>query len=201
MRAMEKEALFNADSLLTSYQVGSILQVNPSSINKWVKDGRIPAFRTPGGHRRFRAADVVAFLSSHSMPIPEALAGASVRRLLIADDDAHTLEALRFALAPYQHAVSVTYVGNTVDALVQIGAIRPHMVVLGTKLGNHDGVELCRQLKAAEQTKSVQVVMLAGDRDGESEQSRAGAAGAQSVLRRPLDVAQVLRELKLPSDR
>ena len=46
------------DSLLTSYQVGALLQVNPSSINKWVKDGRIPAFRTPGGHRRIRRLDV-----------------------------------------------------------------------------------------------------------------------------------------------
>ena len=75
------------ESLLTSYQVGSLLQVNPSSVNKWVKDGRIPAFRTPGGHRRIRAADLVLFLQEHSMPVPKILNNAAKKRLLIVDDD------------------------------------------------------------------------------------------------------------------
>src|SRR6478735_6141277 len=86
------------DSLLTSYQVGALLQVNPSSINKWVKDGRIRAFRTPGGHRRIRAGDLVAFLNEHKMPIPTSLTQASRRRLLIVDDDARQLESLQRTL-------------------------------------------------------------------------------------------------------
>ena len=61
------------DKLLTSHQVGELLQVNPSSINKWVNDGRIQAFRTPGGHRRIRVADLVAFLEKHKMPVPRTL--------------------------------------------------------------------------------------------------------------------------------
>src|SRR5260370_5844825 len=69
-----------ADSLLTSHEVGDLLQVNPSSINKWVNEGRITAFRTPGGHRRIRASDLVRFLDGHKMPIPKMLAGVSKRR-------------------------------------------------------------------------------------------------------------------------
>lgn len=197
MRAMEKDPTFQADSLLTSYQVGSILQVNPSSINKWVKDGRIPAFRTPGGHRRFRAADVVAFLSSHNMPVPESLQAASLRRVLVVDEDQHTLEALRFALAPYQKSVKVVCIANSVDALMQIGAMRPHMVLLGTHLTGVDGFEVCRRLKAGEETKAMQVVMVSTDADGDTERKRADDVGATVFLRRPLDVSQVLRELKL----
>lgn len=196
MRATEKEPTLSADSLLTSYQVGSILQVNPSSVNKWVKDGRIPAFRTPGGHRRIRAADVVAFLSSHSMPVPESLMAASQRLLLIAEEDTHTQEALRFALAPYQKAVKVVVVGNSVDALVQIGAMRPHMVMLGSRLGNVDGFEVCRQLKLGQDTKGVQVVIVGNEADSEPVR-RAGEVGASHYIKRPLDVSEVLRELHL----
>lgn len=197
MRAMEKEASFRADSLLTSYQVGNILQVNPSSINKWVKDGRIPAFRTPGGHRRFRAADIVAFLSSHNMPVPDSLQAASQRRVLVVDEDQHTLEALRFALLPYQKAIKVVCVANSVDALVQIGSMRPHMVMLGTHLSGVDGFEVCRRLKASDDTKGMQVVMVGTEADGDSERQRAGDVGASVFMRRPLDVSQVLKELKL----
>src|SRR3954468_12254120 len=89
------------DSLLTSYQVGALLQVNPSSVNKWVKDGRIPAFRTPGGHRRIRAGDLGSFFNEHKMPTPTSLTQPSRRRLLIVADDARQLESLQRALKPY----------------------------------------------------------------------------------------------------
>lgn len=61
------------DTYLSSHEVGEMLQCNPSSVNKWVKEGKIVAHRTPGGHRRMRAADVIAFLREFKMPIPKAL--------------------------------------------------------------------------------------------------------------------------------
>lgn len=196
MRAAEKAPQISPDSLLTSYQVGTLLQVNPSSVNKWVKDGRIPAFRTPGGHRRIRAVDVVNFLNAHTMPIPEGLTHAAQRRLLLADDDVHTVESMRFALAPFEQLVRVVCVSNSVDALVQVGAMRPHVMVLGSSLGPVDGFEVCRRLKAAAETKDVKVLLLGSEAEGEM-QNRAGEAGAKEFSRRPLDVAKVLRELGL----
>jgi excisionase family DNA binding protein len=64
-----------ASTYLTSHQAADLIQVNPSSVNKWVKEGRIPAYRTPGGHRRIQAADLVAFLTEYAMPVPVPLAG------------------------------------------------------------------------------------------------------------------------------
>ena len=66
-----------SDQLLTSSEVGDLLQVNPSSVKKWVDDGLLVAFRTPGGHRRIRAADLVSFLVRHEMPIPTDLQDAA----------------------------------------------------------------------------------------------------------------------------
>ncbi len=58
------------ETLLTSHEVGVLLQVNPSSVNKWIDEGLIRAFRTPGGHRRIVAGNLVAFLEKKAMPIP-----------------------------------------------------------------------------------------------------------------------------------
>jgi excisionase family DNA binding protein len=183
-----------ADSLLTSYQVGALLQVNPSSVNKWVKDGRIPAFRTPGGHRRIRAADLVAFLNEHKMPVPTSLAQASRRRLLIVDDDPRQLESLQRLLKPYADRVEVLLVKDGVDALVQVGSFKPHLVVLDVYMPTMDGLEVCRRLKAGAETAQIGIIMASGELTGELEK-KATDAGAKRCLAKPIDLSTVLSEL------
>src|SRR5215207_10022011 len=41
-----------------------ILGVNQSTLRAWTDSGRVPVFLTPGGHRRYREADLRAFLDS-----------------------------------------------------------------------------------------------------------------------------------------
>ena len=48
---------------LTLGQAASFLGVAQSTIRKWSDDGKVPAFYTPGGHRRFRRADLEAFIA------------------------------------------------------------------------------------------------------------------------------------------
>ena len=47
---------------LTLGQAASFLGVAQSTIRKWSDDGKVAAFYTPGGHRRFRRADLEAFI-------------------------------------------------------------------------------------------------------------------------------------------
>jgi excisionase family DNA binding protein len=43
-----------------------ILGVNQSTLRAWTDSGRVPVFLTPGGHRRYREADLRALLESGS---------------------------------------------------------------------------------------------------------------------------------------
>jgi excisionase family DNA binding protein len=81
------ERTINEDTYLTSHEVAKMLQSNPSSINKWAKENRISAFRTPGGHRRFKIGDVITFLRKHGMPIPRELRDVTT---IFATDDTNT---------------------------------------------------------------------------------------------------------------
>lgn len=39
-----------------------MFRVDPKTVSRWAKAGRISAIRTPGGHRRFRTSEVRALL-------------------------------------------------------------------------------------------------------------------------------------------
>jgi excisionase family DNA binding protein len=51
-----------AEQPMSVSQVAGLFRVNPPTVNRWAKSGRLPAFRTPGGRFRFPAAAVRALL-------------------------------------------------------------------------------------------------------------------------------------------
>lgn len=48
---------------LTPAEVARIFRVDPKTVSRWAKQGRLASFKTPGGHRRFRESDVRCYLT------------------------------------------------------------------------------------------------------------------------------------------
>jgi excisionase family DNA binding protein len=47
-------------------EASKLLGVHPATLRQWADQGKIPVFRTPGGHRRFAVADVRALLETET---------------------------------------------------------------------------------------------------------------------------------------
>jgi excisionase family DNA binding protein len=56
------EALMAENELLTPAEVAVMFRVNPKTVTRWARAGKISAVRTLGGHRRFRASEIRRFL-------------------------------------------------------------------------------------------------------------------------------------------
>jgi excisionase family DNA binding protein len=190
-----------ADRLLTSHEVGDLLQVNPSSVKKWVNEGRIAAFRTPGGHRRIRVADLVAFLDLHKMPIPSSLLrqGRRRRRLLVVDDDAVHLRTIERRLKPYAARVAVETVENGIDALVRVGEWKPHLIVIDVYMPDLDGLEVCRRLKQRLATRNMDIIITSAHLTPQVV-ADARAAGAVACLPKPIDLQALLGRLGMANE-
>lgn len=50
--------------LLTPAEVALLFRVDPKTINRWAKAGKLPCTRTIGGHRRYRVRDVKQLLET-----------------------------------------------------------------------------------------------------------------------------------------
>src|SRR5207302_8907941 len=78
---------------LTLGQAAKYLGVAQSTIRKWSDLGRVPAFYTPGGHRRYRRGDLGAFLQRSGPGKP-----ARGPLVLVVDDDSTVREVVRINL-------------------------------------------------------------------------------------------------------
>lgn len=44
--------------LLTPSEVAAMFRVNPKTVTRWARAGKLTAIRTLGGHRRFKASEI-----------------------------------------------------------------------------------------------------------------------------------------------
>ncbi len=65
-----QQSTFGPTTLLTPGEVARLFRVDPKTVTRWGKAGRLACIRTPGGHRRYRAADVVRLLNDSGVKSP-----------------------------------------------------------------------------------------------------------------------------------
>jgi excisionase family DNA binding protein len=78
--AVKKPGTFEAEPLLTPAECAVIWKVDPKTITRWAKSGRLHAVRTLGGHRRYYAKEVAALLRGETWEPPGGWPGDSAPR-------------------------------------------------------------------------------------------------------------------------
>ena len=56
--------LTDAEVLLTPAEVAALFRVDPKTVTRWAKAGKLTSIRTLGGHRRYRESEVKELLQS-----------------------------------------------------------------------------------------------------------------------------------------
>ena len=55
-----------SEPLLTPAEVAALFRVDPKTVTRWAKAGKLTSIRTLGGHRRYRASEGHALLEAHA---------------------------------------------------------------------------------------------------------------------------------------
>ncbi|MEV8630109.1 BldC family transcriptional regulator [Streptosporangium sp. NPDC051023] len=57
------------EALLTPSEVAALFRVNPKTVARWARTGKLTSVRTIGGHRRYRETEIRALLTGeHPYP-------------------------------------------------------------------------------------------------------------------------------------
>jgi excisionase family DNA binding protein len=54
-----------SEVLLTPSEVASLFRVDPKTVTRWAKAGKLTSIRTLGGHRRYRQSEVLGLLKAN----------------------------------------------------------------------------------------------------------------------------------------
>jgi excisionase family DNA binding protein len=173
--------------VFTTFEAAKLCHVSPLSIINWVNAGRLPAFRTPGGHRRIRTEDLVRFMRENGIPIPESLREGSGRpKVLVVDDDATIRDVVAEHMSTRPQPYEVLTAADGFEAGRLVATFRPDVVLLDLRMPGMDGFQVSRAIKADPESAGTVVIAMTGYYTPETE-ARILECGAIRCFAKPVE--------------
>lgn len=66
---MSSQSFSSSETLLTPAEVASLFRVDPKTVTRWAKSGKLSSIRTLGGHRRYRESEVRGLLTTGTVEV------------------------------------------------------------------------------------------------------------------------------------
>src|ERR1051326_7653889 len=168
-------------TIYTTHEVSRLLHVNPRSVINWIEQGLLPSYRTPGGHRRIRHDDLLAFLRKHQIPTPASLVAGKFN-VLVVDDDKEIIDLVR-TFFQRQGGYEISTASDGITALMEVGRLKPDLLILDIMIPGVDGVEVCRRIKANSANKTA-IIAISGI---DANEKKILQAGADAFMLKPVD--------------
>ncbi|UCD97915.1 MAG: response regulator [Chloroflexota bacterium] len=113
-------------------------------------------------------------------------------KILVAEDEKDILELITFTLQYGGYDVIPT--SNGADALEMTRKLHPNLALLDVRMPRMSGYDVCKHLKADQQTKKIPVVFLSA-KGQEAEIKTGYESGATDYILKPFAPDQLLRRL------
>lgn len=176
----------------TTVEIARLLNVHSSTVARWIDEGTLKAFVTPGGHRRVNSADLLEFLKQHNMPLPPELASLEKKRILVVDDDPKVLAPIVRILKTKKGYETFTAVDGF-QAGEQVSDHNPNLVILDIMLPGIDGFKVCKMIK--ERDKNIKVLAITGYNTKEN-RKKILDAGADAFLPKPFEMKKLIENVE-----
>jgi two-component system phosphate regulon response regulator PhoB len=114
-------------------------------------------------------------------------------RLLIVEDDASLAELLSWTAEAEGYAVQVT--GDGEEALLMVREQAPDLILLDWMIEHVPGIEVCRQLRRAPETRDIPIIMLTA-RGEEEDKVRGLKTGADDYVTKPFSPRELMARVE-----
>jgi len=144
-------------ALLRPSELARMWELHPKTVYLWIREGKLPAIKTPGAQYRVRSDDARAYCEKNGLPMPRALASPAGTVAAIGKPS----PAMR-ALAKACKARGTTFLtwASALEGLLAVAGETPDVLVIDSKCDDVKVAHALRALKRTQSTARLPVVVL-----------------------------------------
>jgi excisionase family DNA binding protein len=177
---------------LTTREAADRLGVSMRTVQLWVERNILPAWKTPGGHRRIPADAVEQVAASqraaYGRPLRMQPGGIEV---LLVEDDAFQRELVGGMLEASLPNLRLRVAGDGYEGLIRAGQQTPDVLIVDIAMPGMDGLRMLRSLMANEDFAAMRIVVFSS-LDPEEIAERGGLPDGVAFLQKPVLPADLI---------
>ena len=183
-----------AEPLLTTSDVAEYCRVTRMGVSRWIRDGKLKAYRTPGGLFRILKSDFRDFLKSSGLPVdPDLFGGEEERHVLVVSNDLDLVQSIKDTLEASGECQVIRCV-DAYDLGLRVATLSPEVIIVDMTMPDKCSCELCRRIVGNPMTAHVKVLGLV-DSLSEEEEERIQGCGVTELLVKPLEGQDIYQHL------
>ena len=177
---------------LTTREAAKRLNVALSTVQTWVEQGHLEAFKTPGGHRKVLVSSVESLLSSGMAK--RAIDQQQAFRILIVEDEAPLRELYAAHIDSWKLPIDLILAENGYSALLKAATTRPNLLIADLSMPEMDGFRMIQAIREERDTTKLPIIVVTG-LSAEEIQDRGGLPPDVVVFPKPIpfqDLKQII---------
>lgn len=146
------------EEVLGTQEAARRLGVSVRTVQLWVENGTLEAWKTPGGHRRILRSSVEqALLSRQRAPAP-----AEGLRVLIVEDDLSMQSYYAALFEILRPDAELTMAADGFEGLVELGKVGPRLMLVDVDMPGMDGITMLHRVVSREIGGDVVIAVVTG---------------------------------------
>jgi excisionase family DNA binding protein len=187
------DAGYDAAQFCSTKEAARLLGVSHRTVQLWVENGSLQAWKTAGGHRRITMESINKRVGARQEAIsmaPAQGAPASLqKKVLMVDDDRTLLRLYELEMDGWDLPLTVMKAYDGFEALIQIGAERPDLLISDLSMPGMDGFRMIRTLRENPAYAGMAIIVISGLE--KASMQAMGLPGDIPVFPKPVPFAQL----------
>jgi excisionase family DNA binding protein len=169
------------------------LGVSLRTVQLWSEAGLLRAWKTPGGHRRILTDSIDELLKRRKGVAARRPPGGNYQ-VLVVEDEPDFRQLFEMHLRSWGLPIHLASAASGFDALLQIGASQPDLLITDLRMPGIDGFEMLRSLKASGTIGELEIIVVTALTE-HTIAERGGLPAGVTVLYKPLRFVELRQRL------
>ena len=173
--------------VFTTGEAARILGASVEAVNRWIKEGKLHAYTTPGGHHRIAREDIIEFSMRMGMWFDKSVLTDALPRALVIDDEP---AFLHFVADAIKRGFLVETATSPYEGLIKLGLHRPDLILFDYRMPQLNGYELAKVIKEQASAWEPKLVLMTAF-PFEEDVERLKELGIDGFLKKPFSLQEL----------